>query len=565
MTPGLLRVTLAGILLVGLGLRLSGLAYGLPNVYNPDEVAIMNRALAFATGDLNPHNFLYPTLYFYVLFVWEGLFFLAGRIGGFFTSVADFERTFFVDPSAIYLAGRALSALAGTATIWAAYRFGTRLYTRSIGLIAAGLLAVAPIAVRDGHYVKHDVPVTLVILTAHVVFARLALDAAWRERPISWLLAGALAGLATSTHYYAIFLVVPLAALAIVAPPTIGRVRAVAVAAAAMIVAFVAGSPFLLAEPATAVRDMIANRQIVMDRAMAPSGAFASLTRYAALLATDALGWPVFAAGIAGFVVALATKPRRAALLIGFPVVFLLFISNTVPASRYLNPVLPFFTVAAAIAIVRIGRLLSPGAIPVVAVLAAIPGLLASLHAGWFFRQPDTRTLARHHIEREVPAGSSVLVQPYSVSLRQSRDGLVEALRAHLGDERRASTKFQRLLALDPYPAPAYRTIYLGDGGLDADKIYVSPAALAGPDPLAPLRSLGIDFVILKRFAGDESLAPLLGALAREGRLRARFAPWAETALSTPTLEPFLHNTDARIDDRLDRPGPVIEIWQLNR
>ena len=53
-------------------LRVPGLAFGLPAVYNPDEIAIMSRALAFAKGDLNPHNFLYPTFYFYVLFAWVG-------------------------------------------------------------------------------------------------------------------------------------------------------------------------------------------------------------------------------------------------------------------------------------------------------------------------------------------------------------------------------------------------------------------------------------------------------------------------------------------------------------
>ena len=65
------------IALAALVLRLLGLRYGLPAIYNPDEVAIMSRALAFAKGDLNPHNFLYPSLYFYVLFAWEGLTALA--------------------------------------------------------------------------------------------------------------------------------------------------------------------------------------------------------------------------------------------------------------------------------------------------------------------------------------------------------------------------------------------------------------------------------------------------------------------------------------------------------
>src|SRR5260370_29058484 len=90
---------LAAVCALALGLRLLGLAYGLPDVHNPDEIPILNRALAFAKGDFNPRNFLYPTLYFYVLFVWEGLFFAAGRLTGLYGSAAAFERAFFVDPS----------------------------------------------------------------------------------------------------------------------------------------------------------------------------------------------------------------------------------------------------------------------------------------------------------------------------------------------------------------------------------------------------------------------------------------------------------------------------------
>ena len=67
---------LGAILVLSVVLRVIGLKYGLPAVYNPDEVAITARALAFAKGDLNPHNFLYPSFYFYVLFVWLGLSFV---------------------------------------------------------------------------------------------------------------------------------------------------------------------------------------------------------------------------------------------------------------------------------------------------------------------------------------------------------------------------------------------------------------------------------------------------------------------------------------------------------
>ena len=95
-----------------LALRLYGLRYGLPAVYNPDEVAIMSRALAFAKGDLNPHNFLYPTFYFYALFAWEGLTALLAVATRSVASFGEFQREFFLDPTRVFVAGRFLTARA---------------------------------------------------------------------------------------------------------------------------------------------------------------------------------------------------------------------------------------------------------------------------------------------------------------------------------------------------------------------------------------------------------------------------------------------------------------------
>ncbi|HEY7056129.1 MAG TPA: hypothetical protein VH458_06375, partial [Vicinamibacterales bacterium] len=61
----------------------------------------------------------------------------------------------------------------------------------------------------------------------------------------------------------------------------------------------------------------------------------------------------------------------------------------------------------------------------------------------------------------------------------------------------------------------------------------------------------------------DPATLPLLTALAREGRRIAVFSPYRDGSGGAGP-EPFLHNTDARIDPLLERPGPVIEIWRLN-
>ncbi|MBE3135699.1 MAG: glycosyltransferase family 39 protein [Acidobacteria bacterium] len=173
--PGTRRVfgVLGVIVALGLALRLAGVQYGLPAVYNPDEVAIMSRALAFAKGDLNPHNFLYPSLFFYALFGWIGTYFVAARVLGFAASLQAFQSQFFVDPSVVYLAGRILTVLCGAATIVLVYRLGARLFGRSAGVVAALFMAVAPFHVRDSHYVKHDVPATLAIVACTLAIVRL--------------------------------------------------------------------------------------------------------------------------------------------------------------------------------------------------------------------------------------------------------------------------------------------------------------------------------------------------------------------------------------------------------
>ena len=561
---------IAAAALVATWLRVRGLAFGLPAIYNPDEIAIMSRALAFATGDLNPHNFLYPTLYFYLLFAWEGMYFAAGWLIGLIPSRAAFQQSFFVDPTGIFLAGRMLGVACGVGSVLATWRLGTRVAGAVAGIAAAWFLAIAPFAVRDAHYVKHDVPTTLAVVLAVLAASRLA-DASPARRT-RWLVAAAiLSGLATSMHYYAVFVCLPLAWAAWIAwrdQPVLSRAGAVAAAAAVSALAFMAGSPYLAAEPYTALRDIQANRQIVIDRAVATSHtAFASLPAYARMLWNDATGWPVTLLALCGIVVLLRRNWHAAVLVVVFPVVFFLFIGNTVAATRYLNPILPFVAVLAGVTVAAMAKRFTPAssaaAAIVVALAAGAPAMAASWKAGTFFRQTDTRTLALDYVTTHLPNGAGVLVQPYSVPLPESRDSVEAALRAHLGDPARASTKFRLRLALPRWPDPAYRVVYLGHGGLDVDKIYVDYTELGGSQGLSALRPLNVQYLVLKRY-NDESavMAPLVEALGREARRIAVFSPYLVPG-EAATVAPFLHNTDARIDPALARPGPVIEIWQL--
>jgi hypothetical protein len=566
-------VVLAGIAGAALVLRVIGLQFGLPAVYNPDEVAILARALSFAKGTLNPHNFLYPTFYFYVLFAWVGVYLAWVRLSGRVSSIAALQQLYFSSPTGIYTAGRLLGAISGTATVVLVHLFGSRLADARTGIAAAVFIAAAPLAVRDAHYIKHDVFATMTIVMAYLAMTRV-----WpAPRPggptlREAVVAGAGCGVAFSTHYYCVFLAVPLAWAVYQAwRPSGGSavIRGLAAAGTASAVMFLMLSPFLLVESSTAWRDIVANRQIVIDRAVA-GGAFGPAGRYLQLLWEDSIGVPILLLAAAGAIGMSIAHPARAVFVLAFPVPFFAFITNTYPASRYLNPILPFiavlagWTLSSAAARVRARS----GLFGCAVFLSVAPALVSSVRSDLFFRQTDTRSLALRYIEQHIPAGSTVLVQPYSVPMNPSRESLVEALTRNLGSVEAASTKFQLQLAQRPYPEPAYRLIYLGHGGLDAEKLYVDYAQLGGQQGLEPLRRLGVAFVVVKRYNGpDPETEPFLAALSREGRQVAAFSPYRAglSGADQARIDPFLHNTDARIDEALERPGPQVEIWRIDR
>jgi hypothetical protein len=76
-----------------------------------------------------------------------------------------------------------------------------------------------------------------------------------------------------------------------------------------------------------------------------------------------------------------------------------------------------------------------------------------------------------------------------------------------------------------------------------------------------------VAYIVIKRYNKlDPDALPLLTALAREGRRIAAFSPYRSgvSEADQARIDPFLHNTDTRIDAALERPGPPLEIWQLH-
>ena len=307
----------------------------------------MARALSFARGTLNPHNFLYPTFYFYVLFAWVGVYLAWVWLSGRVASISALQQLYFTDPTGIYTAGRALGVAAGTATIAVLYR-PCRAPDRSSHRDRRGNLPSRLASARPRLPLRQ---------------ARCPGDARGRPRlpgDDACLALRARGGPATARHaprrsgvrrrlLHALLLRLSGHPARARDRPGLARPRRGGLSSrqlvyggAASLVIFLALSPFLARraadglarhhrEPPDRHRPRRHVRRVCARRALSRDAVERS--RWASRLrCSQASAW----CGC------WHRRPRAAVLLLAFPLPFLLFIANTAPASRYLNPVLPF-------------------------------------------------------------------------------------------------------------------------------------------------------------------------------------------------------------------------------
>jgi 4-amino-4-deoxy-L-arabinose transferase-like glycosyltransferase len=414
-------ITLVIIVAVAALLRFVALGSGIPFNIGVDEPEIMDRAVRMMkTGDFNPHFFDYPGLYFYVQLAVACLRFLAGATSGEWTSLDQ------VNPADFYLWGRAVTAFLGTATVVLVYLIGMRWGTRSAAL-AAGLMAVMPLHVRESHYVLTDVPATFFVALALL----LTLRAHERERAPDFAWAGAAAGLAAATKYPgAIALLLPLIAVWM----TLGTKPSRLVGSLAVLAGF--GAAFLIAAPYTLL-DLPAflngYAHLAGYYASKELGEPAGVTYYKHL--SRSLEWPAFLLLLTGLGLGAVRAVRgpgrvRWTITIVFPIVYFYFLSGqTLVYGRYLLPLLPFVCVLAAAGCVSGVSLLRRFDIPRAArtVIIAAVTIAAVLPPAWkslnFMRDHariSTVEQAHAWVLDNIPKGASIVVETQALVLSRS-------------------------------------------------------------------------------------------------------------------------------------------------
>jgi 4-amino-4-deoxy-L-arabinose transferase-like glycosyltransferase len=414
----------AAVAIIGVGavLRFAGLDWGRPYVYHPDEYYVAKQAFAMVSaGDPLPHNFFYPSLLIdlqafvtVVLHAWRGWPLTTDPPGLLET---EFLRTQFP----YVLAGRAIVAMTGVATIVVTIEFGRRLAGWTAGLAAGLAVAVIPLSVVNAHYLTTDVPSALICALCGLA----TLIASRRDRYRWWLLAALLAGLAGSTKWNGLSVVgVPLLALLLQLvdrqpgwfAPWWKRVTIVLGGAA---VGLVVATPGVVLIP-NEVAHWLA-LQVTAYQTPDPRQTEDSLLYHVKALRSS-FGAPALLLvgfGFAGSVRRALVAHERVVLTVpAFAVAY--FLLASVPARHYernLMPIIPYLAVALGLGVAEIEhwvrRTRLPGAVAlttavIVVALALWPTVqLSALFAEGFLR-PDTRTVAREWVLQNIPRGTEI-------------------------------------------------------------------------------------------------------------------------------------------------------------
>jgi hypothetical protein len=422
---------IALIVLLGGALRFYGINYGLPSNYHPDEVPKVNAIMRMVSqGDLNPTYFLHPSLLLYLSY---GL----NQVFRFFGYAADFRESAF-------LAGRCVSAIAGTLSLYLIYRAGVLLFSRFVGLSAAAFLAVFPLHVTCSRYMKEDVLLLFFILLALVI----TLKAVYEDRRVLLILAGFVAGVSASSKYSGMLTILIVAA----APwlksrtflPDWSYLCYAVIGCMVAPLGFIACTPYSILTPEKFLKDFNSERHHMERGHTIPFTAWSQYWTYhywrsivpgiglvATILAIVAAGAIIFQWHFEGlFVIGLI-------MLFYLPAEYVKAKPAPQP-ERYILPCLPFIALAVAVLLDRLRRSKLTLLVPILFCAAFLPAATRTVQLA--SEVPiDTRDLMAQWMKDNLEHGSSVLLdwKPYCPRFWYNEFAVIYVPRAEILDNLR--------------------------------------------------------------------------------------------------------------------------------
>jgi len=419
---GLVVIILAAFLL-----RIWGVNFGLPYIYHPDERLYVPIAQnIFKTGDLNPHFFNYPSLFFYLNALAYIPYYFVGKVMGVFRSPADIPAPLMLGmgtgqtsmPST-FLLGRLLTIVFGCAAVVLVFLIGKRLTNNGlVGLLAALMTAISPTNVLNSRYITPDTFLVFFVLLAFWE----ALQVFEKGDIRHYVTAGIAIGLVASTKYNGALIFVALVTAHFLRYGVKGFWKAGLYLAFVMsIVTFFATTPYALLDHQKFLTDLAYEATHYSTGHPGMEGN--TLQWYLAYMWNNegVLSLIAIVEILRGF----AIRSKKIVLLSAFPIVYFIFINfYVVRNDRTILPLTPFLFLQAASLLTTLlapttwrQSTLKKWSMPVIGVIilaALILPFLKTVQAGISLTAIDSRETSGIWIEQNLPHGSRIAIESYA-------------------------------------------------------------------------------------------------------------------------------------------------------
>ncbi len=423
------------IFMAGLGFRLFGIHWGMPNYFHPDERQVMFQVTDIKLNKVetyNPKFFAYGSLPIYFLkitvvsldtankFVREtlkGSHFspeVERTVRNLFPSVTNFKG--------MIMTGRVVSALLSALTILMVYKIGFLIYDRKTALLAATFFAFSVLSIQQAHFYIVDGPQTFLVTCAMLFLMRVAIG----QRNRDYYYAGIFIGMAMATK----FSTAPIALayviahiLAVVDGRRTSRSAWVHWVAGGIlaVVVMTACMPFWILDFTEFWHDVTEQKRMVTGAVSLPytiqyenTSSFFYLIKNMILWS---MGLPLGLAVYIGFGFAIWRVFKRSsdrANIVLLAWVIPLFILNStfkVKFLRYTLVLFPFFSIFAAYWLRSLPRTIGRFKARAITAFVVLGAILWSIAFASIYTEPNTRHQASDWVYENIPEGSKIILE----------------------------------------------------------------------------------------------------------------------------------------------------------
>ena len=330
-------------------LRIYAINFGFPFTESrPDETISMYIALGYGIGDLNPHNFHWPSLFSYIIFFFYRIYILLGFLFNYFYSWKDVAEKAIINPNSFLLISRLVSVVFGTWTVYFIYKVGKIFFNKRTGIVASIFLAFTYLHVRDSHFGTPDILMVFLAVVTIYFIGRI-----YKKPSLhNYIFTGLFFGLAVSSKYNAFFLLAPV----VITHVFIVKERKglylnnkIALLLLFALMAFSIGTPFWIFDFRTFISDIAfecrhlaeGHEGIILGRGW----------RYHLMFSLwHGMGWPLLIMSLCGFVYSFFCDIKKSLRVFSFPFIYYIVVGYGYTVfARHMLPVIPFAILSAAV------------------------------------------------------------------------------------------------------------------------------------------------------------------------------------------------------------------------